>query len=94
MTDARSAAYGLTSRPPRTGGRGHNLCPPTEHSERSWGTYGVLLEAAGYKVETITVKPGQRLSYQRHQYRAEYRFIVSGERIATLDGYRPATQWM
>jgi mannose-6-phosphate isomerase-like protein (cupin superfamily) len=58
----------------------------TERSERPWGTYAVLLDAENYKVKTITVKPGRRLSYQRHQYRAEHWYIVSGEGVVTLDG--------
>ncbi|MEV0342617.1 hypothetical protein AB0H49_26680 [Nocardia sp. NPDC050713] len=41
---------------------------------------------------TITVKPGQRLSYQRHQRRAERWFIVAGEGIVTLDGIEHKVQ--
>ncbi|WP_280184248.1 phosphomannose isomerase type II C-terminal cupin domain [Nocardia cyriacigeorgica] len=58
----------------------------TERSERPWGTYDVLLDAENYKVKTITVSPGQRLSYQRHQHRAEHWFVVAGEGIIILDG--------
>lgn len=55
-----------------------------EFSERPWGTYQVLFEAPGYKVKTITVKPGKRLSLQRHQKRAEHWFIVSGSALVTV----------
>jgi mannose-6-phosphate isomerase len=58
----------------------------TEHSERPWGGYTVLAEAADHKVKTIEVHPGQRLSYQRHSRRAEHWFVVRGEGVVTLDG--------
>lgn len=55
-----------------------------EKSDRPWGNYEVLFEAATYKVKTITVKPGARLSLQRHQRRAEHWFIVSGIALVTI----------
>ncbi len=39
----------------------------------------------GYQVKRIVVQPGQRLSYQRHQQRAERWTIVSGVAKVTLD---------
>ena len=57
-----------------------------EKSERPWGRYEVLQEAANYKVKSIHVSPGKRLSYQRHQKRQEHWFIVSGVATVTLDG--------
>jgi mannose-6-phosphate isomerase len=60
--------------------------PVTEHSERPWGSYTVLIEGDSFKVKTIEVHPGQRLSYQKHARRAEHWFIVTGEGIVTLDG--------
>ncbi len=59
-----------------------------EHSERPWGSYTILAEAedSGFKVKTIEVHPGQRLSYQRHSRRAEHWFVVAGEGVVTLDG--------
>ncbi|MGA8295493.1 MAG: phosphomannose isomerase type II C-terminal cupin domain [Acidimicrobiales bacterium] len=57
-----------------------------EHDERPWGSYTVLQDAPGHKVKTITVSPGKRLSYQRHQHRAEHWFVVRGEGLVTLDG--------
>ncbi len=57
-----------------------------EHDERPWGSYDVLEDAAGHKVKRITVQPGKRLSYQRHQKRAEHWFVVSGVCTVTLEG--------
>lgn len=58
----------------------------TDHAERPWGAYTVLAEAEDHKVKTIEVKPGQRLSYQRHARRSEHWFVVSGAGVVTLDG--------
>lgn len=57
-----------------------------EKSQRPWGRYEVLQESVNYKVKSIHVNPGQRLSYQRHQKRAEHWFIVSGVASVVLDG--------
>ena len=53
---------------------------------RPWGSFTVLEDATTHKVKTLTVNPGQRLSYQRHQQRAEHWFVVTGEAHVTLDG--------
>jgi mannose-6-phosphate isomerase len=57
-----------------------------EYDERPWGSYTVLEEGPGFKVKQITVSPGQRLSYQVHEQRAEHWFVVSGLGLVTLDG--------
>jgi mannose-6-phosphate isomerase len=57
-----------------------------EKSERPWGRYEVLQEAGTHKVKCIWVAPGKRLSYQRHQKRAEHWFIVQGSARVTING--------
>jgi mannose-6-phosphate isomerase len=57
-----------------------------EKSERPWGRYEVLQESDSHKVKCIWMKPGSRLSYQRHKFRAEHWFIVQGTGIVTIDG--------
>ena len=57
-----------------------------DESVRPWGHYTVLADADDHKVKTIVVTPGSRLSYQRHQHRAEHWFIVAGAGVVTLDG--------
>lgn len=57
-----------------------------EHDRRPWGEYFVLDEGEAHKVKRIVVLPGKRLSYQRHERRAEHWFVVSGEGVVTLDG--------
>jgi len=56
-----------------------------EYEERSWGNYQVLEDSPSHKVKRITVTPGQRLSYQRHQQRAEHWYVVSGQASVTLE---------
>jgi mannose-6-phosphate isomerase len=56
------------------------------HETRPWGEFFVLSDEATHKVKRIVVRPGQRLSYQRHQRRAEHWFVVSGLAQVTLDG--------
>jgi mannose-6-phosphate isomerase len=53
---------------------------------RPWGYYEVLSDAADHKVKRIVVYPGQRLSLQRHQKRAEHWFVIRGAGVVTLDG--------
>ena len=57
-----------------------------EHVDRPWGIYTILAEAEDFKVKTLEVHPGQRLSYQRHSRRSEHWFVVGGEGVVTLDG--------
>lgn len=57
-----------------------------EYDERPWGNYQVLEDSASHKVKRITVEPGHRLSYQRHERRAEHWYIVTGSAEVVLDG--------
>ena len=51
---------------------------------RPWGTYTVLEEQIGYKVKRIEVKPGKRLSLQKHYHRNEHWIVVSGTATVTV----------
>jgi mannose-6-phosphate isomerase len=57
-----------------------------EGPTRPWGRYEVLSDSPTFKVKTITVSPGKRLSYQRHAQRSEHWFVVHGSGKVTLDG--------
>jgi len=39
---------------------------------RPWGGSETLEEGPGYKVKRLVVKPGHRISLQRHRFRAEH----------------------
>ena len=51
---------------------------------RPWGTYTVLEESNGYKIKRIEVKPGSRLSLQKHFHRNEHWIVVSGTATVTV----------
>ena len=55
-------------------------------SVRPWGRYDVLSTSDLHQVKNIYVLPGKRLSYQRHEKRAEHWLIISGVARVTLDG--------
>lgn len=46
----------------------------------------MLEDAATHKVKRIEVHPGHRLSYQRHERRAEHWFIIAGRGQVTVEG--------
>jgi mannose-1-phosphate guanylyltransferase len=52
---------------------------------RPWGTYEVLVTDGRYKVKRIVVKPGGRLSLQKHHHRNEHWVVVSGTASVTVD---------
>jgi mannose-1-phosphate guanylyltransferase / mannose-6-phosphate isomerase len=45
---------------------------------RPWGYYQSVDEGSRYQVKRIVVKPGQRLSLQKHFHRAEHWIVVKG----------------
>lgn len=55
------------------------------YDERPWGSFTVLDEGANYKVKRIEVLPGKRLSYQKHEHRAEHWMMVAGTGKVTLN---------
>ena len=52
---------------------------------RPWGCYEILHEEKNCKVKKITVKPGERLSYQYHHKRSEVWTVVAGVATMTLN---------
>lgn len=51
---------------------------------RPWGTYTVLEDRPGYKIKRIEVKPGKKLSLQKHYHRNEHWIVVSGTATVTV----------
>ncbi|MDQ3220708.1 MAG: phosphomannose isomerase type II C-terminal cupin domain [Acidobacteriota bacterium] len=58
----------------------------SQFEQRPWGSFTILDEGEDYKVKRIEVRPGKRLSYQRHSKRAEHWFVVRGTAKVTLNG--------
>ena len=56
-----------------------------ETDDRPWGTWEVLETGDPYAVKKIRVFPGELLSYQVHQHRAEHWILVAGQGVVTLN---------
>jgi mannose-6-phosphate isomerase len=56
----------------------------TSSERRPWGSWHVLDEGDGFKVKRLVVLPGARLSYQRHEHRAEHWVVVAGTATCTV----------
>ncbi|WP_295055930.1 mannose-1-phosphate guanylyltransferase/mannose-6-phosphate isomerase [Sulfuricurvum sp.] len=53
-------------------------------AHRPWGTYTILEDTNGYKIKRIMVKPGKRLSLQKHFHRNEHWIVLSGTATVTV----------
>jgi mannose-1-phosphate guanylyltransferase/mannose-6-phosphate isomerase len=56
-----------------------------KRSYRPWGFYQSVDSGARHQVKRIVVKPGQRLSLQKHFHRAEHWIVVQGTAEVTRD---------
>lgn len=54
-------------------------------SERPWGYYIKFFEEAGVWVKRVEVKPGSRLSLQKHEHRSEKWNVVMGKGMAVIN---------
>jgi mannose-1-phosphate guanylyltransferase len=52
---------------------------------RPWGGYSSVLSGARFQVKRLFVKPGKKLSLQKHHHRAEHWIVVSGTAEVTID---------
>lgn len=53
---------------------------------RPWGHFDLIDSGPTYQVKRICVEPGQSLSLQKHQHRAEHWVVLSGVAHVTLNG--------
>ena len=67
--------------------KGKNIPQGVEHQKcyRPWGTYESLVKEDSWQVKLISVKPGEKLSLQRHKYRSEHWVVVSGTAKVEID---------
>ncbi len=70
----------------RPGGRARARDGAGSFVIRPWGGFQTLEEGAGYKVKRLVVEPGQRLSLQRHRFRAEHWVVIAGSPRVIVDG--------
>ena len=59
----------------------------TSHKQvyRPWGMYECLIEGERFQVKRIVVKPGEKLSLQKHFHRAEHWVVVAGTAMVMRD---------
>jgi len=53
-------------------------------AHRPWGIYSILEENHKYKIKRIIVKPGKRLSLQKHFHRSEHWIVVEGTALVRV----------
>ena len=65
-----------------------NILQGVEHQKcyRPWGTYETLIKGEKWQVKLIKVKPGGKLSLQKHKFRSEHWVVVSGFAKVEIDG--------
>jgi mannose-1-phosphate guanylyltransferase/mannose-6-phosphate isomerase len=63
-----------------------NLAESVHHPtvERPWGRYTVVDAGPGFQVKQLEVYPGQSLSLQLHEHRAEHWVVVQGQARITI----------
>ena len=68
--------------------KNNNIPQGVEHQKcfRPWGNYQSLIKTNEWQVKLINVKPGERLSLQKHKFRSEHWVVVSGTAEVELDG--------
>ena len=52
---------------------------------RPWGSYTSLIESQNWLVKSIEVKPGSKLSLQKHKHRTEHWIVVKGNAKVELE---------
>ena len=55
-------------------------------SYRPWGGYSSILMGDRFQVKKLFVKPGKKLSLQKHHHRSEHWIVVRGTAEVTVDG--------
>ena len=70
--------------------RAAGLKQATEHRRmyRPWGYYEGLIQGSRFQVKQILVRPGSKLSLQKHFHRAEHWVVVNGTAIVVRDDER------
>ena len=63
-----------------------NLTEIHKTAYRPWGGYSSVLNGERFQVKRLFVKPGKKLSLQKHHHRAEHWIVVRGTAEVTIDG--------
>lgn len=57
-----------------------------QKEQRPWGEFTTHMSGNNYKVKTLTINPGQRLSLQSHENRNEFWVVAEGTALAEVEG--------
>jgi mannose-1-phosphate guanylyltransferase/mannose-6-phosphate isomerase len=82
----RSQTYKVKELVERLKAEGQSEATQHRRNYRPWGYYQSVDQGARYQVKRIVVRPGGRLSLQKHHHRAEHWVVVRGAAEVTLDG--------
>ena len=74
------------AQPQRSAKRGRAEVLEHRRVARPWGAYDSIDHSDRFQVKRITVKPGARLSLQKHHHRAEHWIVVKGSALVTRGG--------
>lgn len=66
--------------------QGSDLCDSHVTSYRPWGNHTVLDKSPRHRIKKVIVKPGGKLSLQKHYHRSEHWIVVSGTALVTVNG--------
>lgn len=64
----------------------HTTATQNRRMYRPWGWYEGIHDGDRFQVKRITVKPGEKLSLQKHFHRAEHWVVVNGTAEVHVDG--------
>jgi mannose-1-phosphate guanylyltransferase/mannose-1-phosphate guanylyltransferase/mannose-6-phosphate isomerase len=64
---------------------GREAATQSPQVHRPWGFYQSIHTGERFQVKRITVKPGEKLSLQKHYHRAEHWVVVNGTALVTRD---------
>ncbi|WP_404404941.1 mannose-1-phosphate guanylyltransferase/mannose-6-phosphate isomerase [Pelagibacterium halotolerans] len=64
----------------------HELTQSHKTMYRPWGGYSSILDGERFQVKRLFVKPGKKLSLQKHHHRAEHWVVVRGIGEIDVDG--------
>lgn len=67
---------------------GHKEATEQRRVYRPWGSYEGVAHGSRFQVKKITVRPGAKLSLQKHYHRAEHWVVVAGTAMVERDGER------
>jgi mannose-1-phosphate guanylyltransferase/mannose-6-phosphate isomerase len=66
--------------------RGHPRADEPARVHRPWGTYQTMDRGERFQTKRIIVKPGGKLSLQKHHHRSEHWIVVTGIAEVTIGG--------